>query len=90
MLDLPMLFGAFQPPKPHRAGRHAASGAYIYILGSHTDTLYMDVPVTIKCVLRRSFCRASAVEKLRAAWANQALPRSFDSAPRALCYAINL
>jgi hypothetical protein len=32
----------------------------------------------------------SVVEKLRAAWANQAPPRSFDSAPQALCHTINL
>ena len=58
MLILPMLFGAFQSPSRHRAGRlrffpwgreprtcwHLAmSGAYIYILGSHTGTLNMGV-----------------------------------------------
>jgi hypothetical protein len=34
--------------------------------------------------------RASVVEKLRTAWVRLAPPRSFDSAPQALVYAINL
>ena len=38
------------------------SGAYISILGSHTGTLY------ISAYRSKSCCRASVVEKLRAAW----------------------
>jgi hypothetical protein len=57
-----MLLGAFRPPKPAPAARHgrlAMSGGCIYILGSHTGTLYIGVSsnlylcvvlVTIKCV----------------------------------------
>jgi hypothetical protein len=48
------------------------------------------VPMTIKCDRSTSFCRASVVEKLRAAWVRSAPPRSFDSAPQALYHPINL
>jgi putative endonuclease len=57
MLILPMLFRAFQPPKPAPGGpatvfpwgreqellASCQSGSYIYILGSHTGTLYIGV-----------------------------------------------
>jgi predicted GIY-YIG superfamily endonuclease len=55
VLILPMLFGAFQPHSPHRADRLSPGPrtknllascyvvAYIYILGSHTGTLYIGV-----------------------------------------------
>jgi len=50
VLFLPMLFGAFQPPGPRRSFPRAENQglasillcpAYIYIFGSHTDTLYI-------------------------------------------------
>jgi hypothetical protein len=57
VLILPMPLGAFQPPKPAPGGpatvfpwgenkncQHLAmAGGYIYILGSHTGTLYIGV-----------------------------------------------
>jgi hypothetical protein len=92
VLILPMLLGAFQPPKPAPSGpatvfplgreprtcRHLAmSGGYIYILGSHTGTLYIGltsnlylrvIPRPSSAYRSRSRSRASVVEKLRAAW----------------------
>jgi hypothetical protein len=77
MLILPMLFGAFQPPKPAPLDRPrsfpraenkncqhiAMSGGYIYILGSQQT-------VTIKVrTAARSCSRALVVEKLRTATA---------------------
>ena len=43
----------------------------------------------IKCVSWQVLLSGSVVEKLRAAWVRHAPPRSFDSAPQALCHPIN-
>ena len=49
LLILPMLFGAFQPPSPHRAAQTAPEPRTKKLLAScHVRRLH--VPVTIKCV----------------------------------------
>jgi hypothetical protein len=63
-----------------------------------TRTLYLRVHLFIHCLVLGPQGKTvagpagagSVVEKRRAAWANQAPPRSFDSAPQALCHTINL
>jgi hypothetical protein len=95
VLVLPMPLGAFQPRSPHLAdsprsfpGAENKSG----IRTIHPE--FKDFAQTwgLQCMKRcardhpvgsaaRSCSRASVVEKLRAAWARQAAPGSFDSAP---------
>jgi hypothetical protein len=61
-----MLLGAFQPQKPAPGGpatifplgrEHAMSRGYIYILGSHTGTLYIGVTSNLylaSCNMRKN------------------------------------
>ena len=57
LLISPMPFGAFQPPRPHRADRRGLS------LSPGTKN-----PATIQCVSQQILLSGSVVEKLRAAW----------------------
>jgi hypothetical protein len=49
-----------------------------------------DVPVTIKCVSQHILLSGFGGRKARRSTGKISTPRSFDSAPQALCHAINL
>jgi hypothetical protein len=78
MLDLPMPFGAFQPPKPAVGGPTTVSlGRDQELLASAMAGGYIQLS-------------ASVAEKAGTAWVSQASPGSFDFAPSISLFAIDL